>query len=338
MLDSRRSEVLRALIEEYIRTGEPVSSQCVLDLSGLEVSSATVRNDLAQLESYGFVVQPHTSAGRVPTHQGYRFYVDHLSPERLRETTRNQIDTFFQQVHRQISEVLRDTSTLVSELTAYPAVVVGPTSTNEIVKDVRLVPLGGTVILAIAIAESGRIYQEFVDTEVVIDSESLETAQHLIASAFQGNSLDKPQEDRLLASDLPAMVRRITLPVCDRLAGAVTGEREVYVGGTSQMAALWSDLSMVQHLLELLNEEAALIDLMSNETNGLAVRFGLNLSGENEVADETDLAVVTATYETPSGSSGRVGVIGPMRMDYRRAIRVVENVTEGLESSFGAEK
>ena len=135
MLDDRKSDVLKALVEEHIRTGEPVSSQTVLSLSGLEVSSSTIRNDLCQLESYGFVVQPHTSSGRIPTHHGYRFYVDHLSPTRLRETTRRQIDAFFQQVHSQISEVLRETSNLVSDLTAYPAVVVGPAVTNEIVKE-----------------------------------------------------------------------------------------------------------------------------------------------------------------------------------------------------------
>lgn len=332
MLDDRSAEVLKALIEEYIRTGEAVSSQTVLDLSGLEVSSATVRNDLAQLESYGFVIQQHTSSGRIPTHQGYRFYVDHLSPERLRQTTRNQIDRFFQQVHRQISEVLRDTSTLVSELTAYPAVVVGPASVNEIVKDIRLVPLGGTVVLAVAIAESGRVYQEFVDTEAPVDSEALETAERIIAAAFQGNPLDNPKPGRFATSDLPAMVLRIITPVCDRLSGSATGAREVYVGGTSQMASLWSDLSMVQHLLELLDEEAALIDFMSDETEGLAVRIGPDLG------DETDLAVVATTYETPSGSRGQMGVIGPLRMDYCRVIRVVERVSEGLEHSFGVEK
>jgi heat-inducible transcriptional repressor len=328
MLDDRRSQILKALIEEYIRTGEPVSSQSVLDLSGLDVSSATIRNDLAQLESYGFVIQPHTSSGRVPTHQGYRFYVDHLSPSRLRLGTRKQIDTFFQQVHSQISDVLRETSTLVSELTAYPSVVVGPATSEEIVKDVRLVPLGGTVVLAVAITESGRVYQEFVDIGIAPESDTLEAAERLIAAAFSGNSLDDPESERLGASDLPAMVKRIITPVSDQLAGNTTAMSEVYVGGSSQMASLWSDLSMVQHLLEMLDEEATLIDLMSGDADGLRVRIG------PEFGDEPDLAVVTTTYQTPSGSQGRMGVIGPMRMDYRRTIRVVERVSEGLEKSF----
>ena len=328
MLDDRRSQVLKALIEEYIRTGEPVSSQAVLDLSDIDVSSATVRNDLAQLESYGFVIQPHTSSGRIPTHQGYRFYVDHLAPSQLRVGTRRQIDSFFQQVHRQISEVLRETSTLVSELTMYPAVVVGPPTSSDIVRDIRLVPLGGTVVLAVAIAESGRVYQEYVDTGVVADEDSLEAAERLITAAFRGKALDAPEAERLDASDLPAMVKRVIMPVSDQLSGNAAALGEVYVGGSSQMAALWSDLTMVQHLLELLDEEAALIDLVSDDADGLRVRIGPDLG------DEPDLAVVTTTYETPSGSTGHVGVIGPMRMDYRRTIRVVERVSEGLEKSF----
>lgn len=329
MLDDRRSAVLKALIEEYIRTGEPVSSQTVLGLSGLDVSSATVRNDLAQLESYGFVVQPHTSSGRIPTHQGYRFYVDHLAPTRLRQGTRRQIDAFFQQVHSQISEVLRETSTFVSDLTMYPAVVVGPATSSDVVRDIRLVPLGGTIVLAVAVAESGRVYQEFVDTGVAPDDETLEAAEQLISAAFQGNALNKPESDRLAASDLPAMVKRVIAPVSDQLAGNTTAGREVYVGGSSQMASLWSDLTMVQHLLEMLDEEAALIDLVSDENDGVHVRMG------PEIGDDADLAVVTTTYETPTGSRGRVGVIGPMRMNYRRTIRVVESVSEGLEKSFG---
>ena len=332
MLDDRRSEVLKALIEEYIRTGEPVSSQSVLDLSHIEVSSATVRNDLAQLESYGFVVQPHTSSGRIPTHQGYRFYVDHLAPSRLREGTRKQIDSFFQQVHRQISEVLSETSTLVSELTMYPAVVVGPATSNEIVKDVRLVPLGGTVVLAVAITESGRVYQEFVDTGISADEATLEAAERLVTAAFQGKTLDAPEAQGLATSDMPAMVKRVIAPVSAQLAGNVAALGEVHVGGSSQMAALWSDLTMVQHLLEVLDEEAALLDLMSDDIEGLQVRIGPDLG------DEPDLAVVTTTYTTPYGSTGRVGVIGPMRMDYRRTIRVVESVSEGLEKSLGDEQ
>ena len=115
MIDDRKARVLQALVEEYIRTGEPVSSHAILERSALDVSSATIRNELAKLESYGFVAQPHTSAGRIPTHQGYRYYVDHCSPARLRSATHYRIRSFFADVHREVSKLLKETSGLVSQ-------------------------------------------------------------------------------------------------------------------------------------------------------------------------------------------------------------------------------
>lgn len=331
MLDDRKSKVLKALVEEHIRTGEPVSSKTVLATSGLDVSSATVRNDLSRLESYGFVAQPHTSSGRIPTDQGYRFYVDHLAPAKLREATRQRIDSFFQEVHQQISDVLRDTSSFVNELTAYPAVVVGPVSAGDIVKDIRLVPLGGSIVLVVAVADSGRVHQEFVDVGVAPDRDSLDSAERLIAAAFEGHRFDAPSDESGLSrSDLPAAVKRVVAPVKDQLAVGVS-QRDVFVSGTSQMASLWSDLAMVQNLLGLLEEEAALIELMTDDTDETHVIFG------SDMGRDSDLAVVTTTYETSSGDTGKVGVIGPMRMNYRRTIRVVDQVREGLEDRFGAE-
>jgi heat-inducible transcriptional repressor len=330
MLDDRKSRVLKALVEEYIRTGEPVSSQAVLARSGLEVSSATVRNDLASLESYGFVHQPHTSAGRVPTDQGYRFYVDHIAPPKLREATRERIDEFFREVHRQISDMLKETSTFVNELTTYPSVVVGPATATDVIKDIRLVPLGGSIVLVVAVAENGRVHQDFVDLGTPADIETLESAERLMAAAFHGRTLDSPEPDRLAGSDLPAAVRRIISPVRDQLAAA-PAQREVYVSGTSQMAALWNDLATVQNLLGMLDEEASLIDLLTDDVDETHVRFG------SDLGRGSDLAVVTTTYETASGAKGKVGVIGPMRMNYRRTIRVIQGVSEGLEDQFGAE-
>ena len=332
MLDDRRSKVLKALVEEYILTGEPVSSQTVINRSGLDVSSATVRNDLARLESYGFVAQPHTSAGRMPTHQGYRFYVDHLSPTLMGDRTRSQIDHFFRDMHTQISKMLQDTSTLVSELTEYPAVVVGPGRASDIIEDVRLLPIGGTTLLVVAIAVNGRVHQEYVDVGIAVDESTLASAERLVAAAFSGRPLDSPESERLKQSDLPAVVKRVIAPVSDQLKSRPSSVREVYVGGTSQMASLWSDLTMVRHLLSLLDEEASLIDLLGDDTGETNVRFGPDLG------EEDDIAVVTATYETPEGAKGRLGVIAPMRMNYRRTIRVVEGVSEALESSFGDER
>ena len=331
MLDDRRSQVLKALVEEYIRTGEPVSSQSVLSRSGLDVSSATVRNDVSKLESYGFVEQPHTSAGRVPTHQGYRFYVDNLAPVRLRVGTRDKIDSFFHDVHRQISELLKDTSVFVSDLTAYPSVVVGPGPTADRIKEIRLVHLGGTVILAVAVADNGRVHQEFIDIGIVPEPETMADVERLIAAAYEGKPLDAPADEHLAVADLPDVVRRVVGHVRDGLT-TPGRKQEVYVGGTAQMAGLWNDLTMVQQLLHMIDQQAALVDLVTDDVEGTHVRFG------RDVGDVEDLAVVTTSYELPTGGIGRIGVIGPLRMNYSRTIRVVEEVSENLGDRTGTEE
>ncbi len=127
-------------------------------------------------------------------------------------------------------------------------------------------------------------------------------------------------------------MKRVISPVSEQLSARRSIEREVYVGGTSQMASLWSDLTMVRHLLSMLDEEASLIDLLGDDTDETNVRFG------PDIGEDDDIAVVTATYETPSGAKGRLGVIAPLRMNYSRTIRVVEEVSEALEHSFENEQ
>lgn len=329
MLDDRKSRILQSLVEEHIRTGEPVSSQAVLDHSDLDVSSATVRNELAALESYGFVAQPHTSSGRVPTRQGYRYYVDHCRPALLRVATHARIEAFFADVHRELSRLLKETSGLLTDLTHLPAVVIGPEREVERIHAVHLVRLGGTSVLVVAVSERGAVSQQIISLEFEPTDDQLGEAERVIEAAYGGRERrDAAADERLTAGDLPEMVRRIIAPVHSELQGASGSGRETFVGGTSQLAELWADLAMVQDMLGLLEREAELQRLLDDDaTTGTSVRIG------EELGNEIDVAVVSA----PWGRSGRLGVIGPMRMDYRRAIRVVEEVGEGLEGSFGTD-
>ena len=148
MLEDRRSEILRALVEEHIRSGEPVSSRAIVDRAHLPVSTATVRNDLAALEAEGFVIQPHTSAGRVPTAAAYRYYVDHLGPGRLRSTAQAKINSFFGEVHLELSKLLKETSDLLAEVTDLPSVVVAPALRGDRVRDLHSVQVTADQMLA----------------------------------------------------------------------------------------------------------------------------------------------------------------------------------------------
>jgi heat-inducible transcriptional repressor len=333
MLDDRRSVVLQALVEEYIRTGQPVSSRSILASSGLEVSSATIRNDLAKLESYGFVHQPHTSAGRVPTPGGYRYYVDHCSPARLRLATRARIEGFFAEVHQELSKLLKETTSLLSDVSHYPSVVIGPGLGQETVHGVYLVHLASSVILAVIVGESGRVSREIVRLGFEPTSTELESAEALVEHLHRGKTIAEARADGgdLSAADASDRVLRLVAAISAALGKAEGSSSDIYVGGTSQLAALWEDLANVSTVLGLLEEEGAVRGMLGDDTTtGTMVRIGAELN-----VSDVDLAVVSTTYGAGEQGSGRVGVIGPMRMDYRRTIKIVEEVGDGLADSLG---
>lgn len=333
MLDDRRSAVLQALVEEFIQTGQPVSSSSVLKRGGFTVSSATIRNDLAKLESYGFVSQPHTSAGRVPSPQGYRYYVDHCSPARLRSVTRTRIESFFTGVHRELSKLLKDTSGLLSEVSHLPAVVIGPGLGRETIQGVHLVHLGANVLMAVTVAKSGRVSQELVRLRFDPTDPELAEAEHLLDRIYADNSLEDGAAAvrRVATGEVPDRVRTMMRAVAASLRRSEEATSDIYVGGTSQLAALWQDLANVSAILGLLDHDTALRSLMQDDAEGTTVR----LASEFDMED-VDLAVVARSYEAGDQGQGRVGVLGPMRIDYPRTIRIVEEVGEGLADSLGS--
>lgn len=332
MLDDRRSVVLQALVEEYIRTGAPVSSQAILERSGLEVSSATIRNDLAKLESYGFASQPHTSAGRIPTAGGYRYFVDHCSPARLRFATRARIESFFADVHKELGKLLKDTSALLSDVSRYPSVVIGPGFGEERIRGVHLVHLGSSVLLAVSVSESGRVSQEIVRLDFDPSDSELDEAETILDRAYTGNSVEDGARnlEGLDRAELPERVTNVVRAVVGAVRRTEEVSSDIYVGGTSQLAALWEDLAHVSTVLGILEEDAALRTVLGDE-DGPTVRIGTELNLE-----DLDLSVVSMPYGAGDRGFGRLGVLGPMRMDYRRVIRIVEEVGEGLGDSFGA--
>jgi heat-inducible transcriptional repressor len=332
MLDSRRTRVLQALVEEYITTGQPVSSSAVLERSGLGVSSATIRNDLSRLESYGFVEQPHTSAGRIPTPTGYRFYVDHASPARLRAATRTRIEAFFTDVYRELGHLLKETTGLLSDISHYPAIVIGPGFATESVRAFHLVSLGPEVLLAVTVSSSGRVSQNLVQLGFTPTDDELSEAERLLATALDRESIATALEkvDTLPPDLIPVGVLRVAKSVAKALSTVPSGTREVYIGGTSQLAELWQDLAHIHTVLRLLEQDTSVRRLLEDESTNTTVR----LSSEIDV-DDVDLAVVSTPYDAGDHGVGRIGVLGPMRMDYRRTIKIVEEVGDNLGDSLG---
>ena len=332
MLEDRRSEILRALVEEHIRSGEPVSSRAIVERARLSVSTATVRHDLTALESEGFVIQPHTSAGRIPTSAAYRYYVDHLGPGRLRSTAQAKINTFFGDVHLELSKLLKETSDLLAEVTDLPAVVVAPALMGDRVRAVHSVQITGDQVLLIVVTDGGRVLQQRTRVRVPITTRELEEAQRVVSAAAVGRDIGAG----LMISDdemgqLEEPVREAVLSLNDGLHLAAASGTEMFIGGTQRMTAVWEDLSAVQRILEVLAREAEVMKILA-VASGTSIQIGAELP-----VHDVDLAVVSTTYDAGS-SGGSVGVIGPMRMNYKRAISAVEEVSRELEDRISTEQ
>ncbi|MCQ3805141.1 MAG: heat-inducible transcriptional repressor HrcA [bacterium] len=329
MLDDRRSEILRSLVECHIRTGAPASSTMVLENSDLEVSPATVRKELALLEEDGYAAQPHTSAGRVPTALGYRFYVDNQVAFQLRRAVRSRISSFFSEVELELDRLLHATSRLLSDVTRLPAVVVGPHLAAERIRSINLVSLQLRLALLVVVTESARVLQEICRLPAPLTGEEVSEMETLLRSHALGAPLGLPAPPALAPPGVPPTpFGSCFQEVWATLERAAVRASDVYVMGTGRLADLWDDLDAVSQVLGVLEREAAVLDLLASDP-GINIRIG------EEIPDlEMDLAVVSTSF-LAGNSSGRIGVLGPMRMNYGRAISVVQRVSAGLADRIG---
>jgi heat-inducible transcriptional repressor len=331
MLEDRRSEILRALVEEHIRSGEPVSSRAIVERARLTVSTATVRNDLSALEAEGLVIQPHTSAGRVPTAAAYRYYVDHLGPGRLRSAAQSKINTFFGEVHLELSKLLKATSDLLAEVTELPAVVVAPGLVGDRVRAMHSVQVTADQVLLVVVTEGGRVLQQRAGFRLPVSTGELENAHRLVSAVAVGRDLgsDLGISDEEM-SRLGETTREAVLTINDGLHLAAVAAREMFVGGTQRFTTVWEDLTAVQRILEVLEREAEVMKILAG-ASGTSIQIGAELP-----VHDVDLAVVSTTYEAGS-TGGSVGVIGPMRMNYKKAISAVEEVSRELEDRISSD-
>jgi heat-inducible transcriptional repressor len=330
-MDDRKAAILRAIVEEYVETAQPVGSQTVARSRRLGVSSATVRNDMNVLEREGFIRQPHTSAGRIPTDVGYRYYVDHFTqPGALALPQRRVVSEFFASAHRLLEDLLHETSQLLSRVTDHASVVVGPQADAAAVRSIQLVTLQPQVVLAVVVLSNGAVAKHVVQLEVDVDDAKVGAAAAALDHWFIGRPLaELPSE---LAGTSDAEVDMLVAAVRDGLAAqAWTGAPEqLYVGGTGRLAAEQASFATAEsaaRLLELLEHEFVVVTLVRDLLDeGVTIRIG----SENEIEELRDCAIVLAPYDVEGELSGTVGVLGPTRMDYQQARAAVAAVSEQL--------
>ena len=329
-LDERKAAILRAVVEEYVETAQPVGSQTIARARDLQVSSATVRNEMTILEGEGYLTQPYTSAGRVPTDRGYRYFVDHFTQEGLLPAgQRRTVSDFFASAHQALEDLLTETSQLLSRVSRHAALVMGPEPDTARVRSVQVVGLQPGVALLIVVLSSGSVHKEVVHLPEHVDEAQLHAAalaldaqlrDHTWATLPEAPHTGDAAVDAVVAAGHAAL---------SHAAGAERAE-PLYVGGASRLAAereAFETAERASRLLDVLEHQVVVVSLVRELLDrGLTVSIG----SENRLEELRDCAIVLAPYEVGEQPAGIVGVLGPTRMDYRHALAAVTAVSEQL--------
>ena len=327
-LDARKAAILNAVVTEYIGSAQPVGSQHVVDAPGVSVSSATVRSDMAALERDGFLAQPHTSAGRIPTDKGYRFFVDHLAgPGSLDPVGRQQVRQFFDHAHGEIEFMLEQTSGLLADLTDCTAMVVGPSHESAAIRSVQLVGLGPRLALLVVVLADGAVQKQSIEFDDEVDEARLADAAARLAAHALGVPLTQ------VGAAAPSTGDRATDAVVSAglsglsALGQVHGAEQLFVGGSSRMAAAFDAVDTVRSVLTILEQQLVVVTLLRDILDtGLSVAIGT----EHGVEPLASCAIVVMPVSVDGAEAGTIGLLGPTRMNYPLALAAARVVGDGL--------
>jgi heat-inducible transcriptional repressor len=335
VLDERKLEVLRAIVEDFVRTSEPVGSKAIAERHNLGVSPATVRNDMATLEEEGYIAQPHTSAGRIPTDKGYRLFVDRLTAVRpLSAPERRAINSFLEGA-ADLDDVVRRSVRLLAQLTRQVAVVQYPSLSRSSVLHVEIVQLSATRLLLVVIMDTGRVEQRVVALPSPIDADQVADLRSLLNERLAGRKL---AEAPGAIAELPDVARPEIRPILTTVITVLfetlvdNGEERVALAGTANLTQHSIDFPSIRPVLEALEENVVLLKLLgdASDPGTVLVRIG----EENSVEGLRSTSVVSIGYG-PGPAVASLGVVGPTRMDYANSICAVRAIARYIGEHIG---
>jgi heat-inducible transcriptional repressor len=332
-LDERKRRVLYAIVHDYIQSAEPVGSRTISRRYDLGVSPATIRNEMSDLEEMGFLEQPHTSAGRIPSDRGYRYYVDSLL--RLPTPTSRemaQIRQLLSSRMRGAEQIVLQLARLLSSLTNYTAIVLGPTEQKPRLRQVQLVQMNENAIMLVGVTDGGLLLNRLIQSPGP-DSSSLEQLQNWLNSRLAGLTLEQIRSKEM-ADVQRELGNGIDLldEIMDELMGLAVGEGgKVYLGGTTNILAQpeFHDLEKVRSILQLLEEESTVWDVLMQTAPD-----SVSIGSENSLTVMQSCSLVTAEYHLAGGLVGRFGLLGPTRMEYDRVLSLVQQICLTLNQLF----
>jgi len=320
LLDERKMKILQAIIRNYLETGEPVGSRTISKYTDLNLSSATIRNEMADLEELGYILQPHTSAGRIPSDKGYRLYVDQMMEEKEREV--EELKELLLEKEDKMEHLLKQVAKVLAHNTNYATMISAPQAQRNKLKFIQLSRVDAHQILAVIVTEGNMIKNSILNVEEELDDETLLKLNILLNTHLNGLSIGEINLGMITAMKSQAGIHSsIVGNVIDAVAEAIKAEEdlEIYTSGTNNIFK-YPELADNQKASELINifEEKQLLNNLVEETLADENNTGIQvyIGDETPVQTMKDCSVVTATYELGEGMKGTIGIIGPKRMDY----------------------
>ena len=337
-LDERKKKILQAVIRNYLETGEPVGSRTISKYTDLNLSSATIRNEMADLEEMGYILQPHTSAGRIPSDKGYRFYVDAMMEEKQRETV--EMQEMLVERQDKMETLLKQVARVLAHNTQYATMISAPQTKRSKLKFIQLSRVDAHQILAVIVIEGNVIKNNILSVDEELSDETLLKLNILLNTNLNGLTIDEISLGMISVMKQQAGIHSdIVSEVIDAVAEAIRAEEdlEIYTSGTNNIFR-YPELADQEKASELINtfEEKQQLGELLQETSDNAGHTGIQvyIGEESPVQSMRDCSVVTATYELGDGMKGTIGIVGPKRMDYDKVVGTLRTIQTQLDELY----
>lgn len=337
-VEERKKKVLLAIVHDYIATAEPVGSRTIARKYRLGVSPATIRNEMADLEEHGYIEQPHTSAGRIPTEQGYRYYVDYLMKKQdLTMEEEELIRREYDAKVKDVGQVIQKTGLMLSQLTRYTAIVLTPQMGASSFKHIQLVSMNPTQAMVIIVMDNGTVHHRMIRVPESINSTDMETISMVLNAKLQGLTMESIKLGLMKEIYFELAKHKHILDLAMELIQeslVIKPEDKIYLGGVFNMLNQpeFHNVEKVKTLLGILEQEKLLRDLLAFEhrVDGVTVRIG----GEINNRDIKECSMITAPYSVCGRKMGSIGVLGPTRMEYAKVVSIVDFMTKNLSRAL----
>ncbi len=334
-LDARKRKILQAIVEEYIETAEPVSSGNLVKNGELRCSSATIRNEMADLEKSGFLEQPHTSSGRVPSEKGYRYYVDELLRED--DLSRKEMELIKQRLETKVNaleDLTRIATTTLSEITHYTTIAIGPNVNKHTIIDIKFVLLGTRVLMAVILTDSGIIRESIIKFDEDISQEQVNDLTVIFKNKLVGKPLEKlngPIEDFIMAEMKTGI--NIIKKIINEINKIVEESNRIYLEGTNKVVDMpeFKKVDIAKDFLNVLDAKNLVADVLNA---GVASDINVYIGSESDKEELKNFSIVTFNHLLEDKDIGTIGIIGPKRMDYSKVISVMKYISKKINEDF----